>query len=70
MSEEDSQNLRDIKLLLQEINEKTSVYLRVKMMLEGEYGEKREARHEHASRTQQDFWDIDDKFRLMEKNNG
>ena len=67
MTEEDSQNLRDIKLLLQEINEKTSIYMRVKMMLEGEYGEKREARHEHASGAQRDFWDIDGKFRLKEK---
>ena len=67
MSEEDSQNLRDIKLLLQEINEKSSIYMRVKMMLEGEYGEKREARHEHARCAQRDFWDIDAKFRLKEK---
>ena len=67
MSEEDSQNLRDIKLLLQEINEKTSVYMSVKMMLEGEYGEKREARHAHASGAQQDFWDIDGEFRAKRK---
>ena len=41
--------------------------MRVKMMLDGEFGEKLEARHEHARCAQRDFWDIDGKFRLKEK---
>jgi len=67
MSEEDSQNLRDIKLLLQEINEKTSEYMNLKMSLAGEYGEKLEARQEFVRTSKRDFWNIDGKFRLKEK---
>ena len=67
MTEEDSQNLRDIKDLLLEINEKTSIYMRVKMMLEGEFGEKREARHEHVRSAQRDYWGIDGEFRAKRK---
>ena len=67
MTEEDSQNLRDIKHLLLEINEKTSIYMRFKMMLEGEFGQNREARHEHVRCAQRDYWAIDEEFRAKRK---
>ena len=67
MSEEDSQNLRDIKLLLQEINEKTSQYMNLKINLETEYGEKLEDKRQWAISTGIKFWEIDAKFKLKSK---
>lgn len=58
MNEKDSKNLEEIKYLLQEINGKMSTYMSVKMMLEGEFGEKKAARHEHIKTAQNEFWNI------------
>ena len=58
MSEEDSNNLKEIKYLLQEINGKMHSYMQAKLMLEGEFGQKKQARQEYVKTAQNEIWNI------------
>ena len=60
-------DLEEIRDLLREINEKTTVYMSLQMMLESEYGEKREAKHEHVNGAQKAFGEINAKFKERAK---
>ena len=66
-SEQDTNNLQNIKLLLDEINQKTSIYMRVKMEIEGEDSEGLESRRAHIIEAQQDFDKLDAMFHFLDK---
>ena len=70
MSEEDSNNLKEIKYLLQEINGKMTSYMGAKMMIESEAGKKKQARQEHIEKAQNEIWNIQEIYsRIPGRNN-